>query len=408
MGPAAPWFQGKRFIFQVPRHLIGKEAAMCPSVLAVKPERYVLEFSRCVVWLSFVFMASQHHSCDDKARWSDANTLDSHSDGSEFKSGPSHPDLDSIWFSEITQSSYRVSWLRGKYYDSLPGTPGFESLYGHSDFGFQWRPESQQRRFVITGRGLFHHSSCFSVKLTFVSNGLTIDETSSLPHLRCGAAVAQWLGPSPPTTAIRVLYPASSLRDFRMWESRWTMPLAGGVFFFFLFRGTPVYPALVFQRHFILGSRFMSCPGMTGTYGSQLESPSLGECCLTLGSLLTRHNFFITSLCCHSLHKTWVIFYATGGHGGELVRLLTPPPPRSSRTGSESLPDFRHVAIVTNDAACRLVFSGVSHFPCPYILALLHAHFASPTSALKRNFERTLVRYAETRVQVPGLEAMIL
>ncbi|KAJ8880471.1 hypothetical protein PR048_016941 [Dryococelus australis] len=32
---------------------------------------------------------------------------------------------------------------------------------------------------------------------------------------------------------------------------------------------------LEFQRRSILGSQFMSCPGMTGTYGSQLESPSL-------------------------------------------------------------------------------------------------------------------------------------
>ncbi|KAJ8872583.1 hypothetical protein PR048_026189 [Dryococelus australis] len=71
--------------------------------------------------------------------------------------------------------------------------------------------------------------------------------------------------------------------DFRMWESFLTMSLAGG-----FSRGTPVFPALAFQRHSILGSHFMSCPGMTGTYGSQLESPSLGECCLALGSLPTR------------------------------------------------------------------------------------------------------------------------
>ncbi|KAJ8870233.1 hypothetical protein PR048_029251 [Dryococelus australis] len=74
-------------------------------------------------------------------------------------------------------------------------------------------------------------------------------------------------GRSPLTTAIRARYPTGSLPDFRMWESYWTIPLAGG-----FSRGARVSPALAFQRRFILGSHFMSCPGMTGTYGSQLES----------------------------------------------------------------------------------------------------------------------------------------
>ncbi|KAJ8871717.1 hypothetical protein PR048_028049 [Dryococelus australis] len=40
----------------------------------------------------------------------------------------------------------------------------------------------------------------------------------------------------------------------------------------------------------ILGPHFMSCPGLriTGHLRSQLESPSLGECCIVLGSLPTR------------------------------------------------------------------------------------------------------------------------
>ncbi|KAJ8872514.1 hypothetical protein PR048_026120 [Dryococelus australis] len=37
------------------------------------------------------------------------------------------------------------------------------------------------------------------------------------------------------------------------------------------------------QRRSILRSHFMSCSGTTGTYGSQLGSPSLGGCCLALG-----------------------------------------------------------------------------------------------------------------------------
>ncbi|KAJ8889069.1 hypothetical protein PR048_008563 [Dryococelus australis] len=104
---------------------------------------------------------------------------------------------------------------------------------------------------------------------------------------QCLAALPKWLGRSPPTTATRARYPAGSLPDFRMWESCWTMPLAGG----FPLR-ISVSSALAFQRRSILASHFMSCSGMTGTYGSQLESPSLGDCCLALGSLPTRFFFF--------------------------------------------------------------------------------------------------------------------
>ncbi|KAJ8897511.1 hypothetical protein PR048_002858 [Dryococelus australis] len=93
-----------------------------------------------------------------------------------------------------------------------------------------------------------------------------------------GVAVAQWLGRSPPAKAIWVRSPAGSLPDFRMWESCWTILLAGG-----FSRGTPVSPAPAFQRRSIQGSHFMLCSGTTGTYGSQLESPSLGGCCLALG-----------------------------------------------------------------------------------------------------------------------------
>ncbi|KAJ8880586.1 hypothetical protein PR048_017056 [Dryococelus australis] len=44
---------------------------------------------------------------------------------------------------------------------------------------------------------------------------------------------------------------------------------------------------------------------------------------------------------------------------------------------------FSHVGIVPDDAAGRQVISEISHFPRPFIPALLHAHLASPTSALK-------------------------
>ncbi|KAJ8883972.1 hypothetical protein PR048_015828 [Dryococelus australis] len=48
------------------------------------------------------------------------------------------------------------------------------------------------------------------------------------------------------------------------------MPLAGG-----FFRGAPVSLALTFQRLSTLPSHFISCRGMTGAYGSQLENSSL-------------------------------------------------------------------------------------------------------------------------------------
>ncbi|KAJ8874114.1 hypothetical protein PR048_024955 [Dryococelus australis] len=80
------------------------------------------------------------------------------------------------------------------------------------------------------------------------------------------------------TRATRVRSPAGLLLDFRMWESCWTMPLAGG---FSL--GASASPTLAFQRLTILGSHFMLFPSMTGTGGSQLESSSLGGCRLALG-----------------------------------------------------------------------------------------------------------------------------
>ncbi|KAJ8887577.1 hypothetical protein PR048_013794 [Dryococelus australis] len=82
--------------------------------------------------------------------------------------------------------------------------------------------------------------------------------------------VEPWPEHSRPTTTIRVRSPVRSLPYYRMWESCWTLPFAAG------FLGGARFPALAFQRRSILGSHFMSCPGMTGIYGSQLESPSLG------------------------------------------------------------------------------------------------------------------------------------
>ncbi|KAJ8887908.1 hypothetical protein PR048_007392 [Dryococelus australis] len=46
-------------------------------------------------------------------------------------------------------------------------------------------------------------------------------------------------------------------------------------------------------------------------------------------------------------------------------------------------PRYSHVVIVLNDATDQRVFSGISHFPHPRILALLHTYLTSPSSAFK-------------------------
>ncbi|KAJ8872305.1 hypothetical protein PR048_025909 [Dryococelus australis] len=51
-------------------------------------------------------------------------------------------------------------------------------------------------------------------------------------------------------------------------------------------------------------------------------------------------------------------------------------------------PRFVHVVIVLDDAAGRLVFSGISYFQGPCIPALLHKHLASPSSAFKTSLPR--------------------
>ncbi|KAJ8874885.1 hypothetical protein PR048_022775 [Dryococelus australis] len=51
-------------------------------------------------------------------------------------------------------------------------------------------------------------------------------------------------------------------------------------------------------------------------------------------------------------------------------------------------PGFSHVGIVPYDAADRRVFSGISHFPRPFVPALLHTYLVSPSSDLKTTMLR--------------------
>ncbi|KAJ8894656.1 hypothetical protein PR048_007320 [Dryococelus australis] len=51
-------------------------------------------------------------------------------------------------------------------------------------------------------------------------------------------------------------------------------------------------------------------------------------------------------------------------------------------------PRFSHMGIVSGDASGRQVFSGISRFPRPFILALLHSHLTSTLSTLKTSMLR--------------------
>ncbi|KAJ8878437.1 hypothetical protein PR048_019015 [Dryococelus australis] len=79
---------------------------------------------------------------------------------------------------------------------------------------------------------------CYNIRYVSILTQLFLfDLLSSSYRLFTGAAVAQWLGRPPLISAIRTRYPASSLPNFRVWESCCTMPLAGG-----FSRGTPASP----------------------------------------------------------------------------------------------------------------------------------------------------------------------
>ncbi|KAJ8895114.1 hypothetical protein PR048_000439 [Dryococelus australis] len=142
------------------------------------------------------------------------------------------------------------------------------------------------RRLSLKLQSLDHSSTPGSeVRRTSILAGLDLEKLINEASLngivivaKIEVAVAQWVGRSPPTTAISVRYSASSLPDFRMWESCWSMPLAT-VFS----RGTPVSPSCIPAP---LHPR-VSFHVMPGDDGSRTERPSLGECCLPLGSLHT-------------------------------------------------------------------------------------------------------------------------
>ncbi|KAJ8866578.1 hypothetical protein PR048_032437 [Dryococelus australis] len=165
-----------------------------------------------------------------------------------------------------------------------------------------------------------------------------------------GAAVAQWLGRSPPTTAIRV-HSRIFARGNRAGRCRLPAGFLGVL---------PFPPSLAFQHRSILGSDFMSCPGIMGTYVSRLESPSLGECCLALDSLPTRHNTKRKLP-----RRNW-------GQGGT-ERLNCSPPTKANRvqspTGPQPAGRFSRGSPVSNHQCvpallhCYLLLSGLACLP---------------------------------------------
>ncbi|KAJ8876012.1 hypothetical protein PR048_023920 [Dryococelus australis] len=76
------------------------------------------------------------------------------------------------------------------------------------------------------------------------------------------------------------------------------------------------------------------------------------------------------------------------GRGGVVVRLLASHSCEPGSSLGGVVPGFSHVGIVPDDAAGWQVFTGISRFPRPCILSLLHTHFSSPSSALKTSILR--------------------
>ncbi|KAJ8871054.1 hypothetical protein PR048_027358 [Dryococelus australis] len=88
------------------------------------------------------------------------------------------------------------------------------------------------------------------------------------------------------------------------------------------------------------------------------------------------------------------------GHKGDrartypMVRLLNPHPGGAGSIPGGAAPGLAQVGIVLNDSGGRRVFSGVSRFPRPCILAPPHSHLASTLSAFKTSMCWTWLQHA--------------
>ncbi|KAJ8887757.1 hypothetical protein PR048_013975 [Dryococelus australis] len=81
--------------------------------------------------------------------------------------------------------------------------------------------------------------------------------------------------------------------------------------------------------------------------------------------------------------------FTSWGCGGVAVRLLASHEGEPGSIPGRVTPGFPQVGILPDDAVGWWVFSGISRFPHPCILALLHFHLISRSSALKTSMLRS-------------------
>ncbi|KAJ8898464.1 hypothetical protein PR048_003824 [Dryococelus australis] len=165
-----------------------------------------------------------------------------HTLASDISSLPTHSPIRvpacSVQTCAIGQVTIHTCILRNSAY----GVPCHHNFWCrlHTQSRGQWRPHPEPTLRMLSHWTVFPHS--LAPLHTCPTEPLLKHSPCTRVNMKVGAAVAQWLGRSPPTTAIRARSPAGSLQDPRIWESCWTMPLAGG-----LSRDTPAYPALALQ-----------------------------------------------------------------------------------------------------------------------------------------------------------------
>ncbi|KAJ8890870.1 hypothetical protein PR048_010379 [Dryococelus australis] len=146
-------------------------------------------------------------------------------------------------------------------------------------------------------------------------------------------------------------------------------------------------------RPCIPAPHFMSCPGMTGTYVSQLESPSLGGARLDRRRNTTSRREIDWQLSTRlGVGPSLLTGSGLHGHRGAAVTEWLGHSPSTKADRVQSL--------AGNRAAGRWVFSGIFHFLRPFIPALLHTHLVSPSSALNIRVEWTEEIWAALNIEV--------
>ncbi|KAJ8872775.1 hypothetical protein PR048_026391 [Dryococelus australis] len=279
------------------------------------------------------------------------------------------------------------------------------------------------------------HSGFTAYSTRIILIGYDLPKKLSTPHY--GAAVAQWLGRSLPTPAIRARYPAGTLPDSRSWESCWMMPLAGG-----LSRGTPASPrpCILAPLHPRVSLHIMSgddghlrVPAMesppnepgakrresrraiqltalrmelrrrqlaTATALTNISSAETLQVCKTVPdlylltgrgspSLISQLIFQTTittllayTICLRLVHylptpRTILTSVVQNTHIPCAVSLLATHQGEPDSIPGRVTPGYSHLGIMPDDAAGRWVFSGIV-YPALFIQTLLHTHLNRP------------------------------